>query len=120
MSLQVKARKDYRVFMYLCNPDGVMESVIVSAIEAEELHEQGWRMSPAAFLTDRAVTDVAIVDNFNQTLQTLINISVIDDVAVLRDLAVNFFGMTVDERSHINSIRKRLIKRATKEGLIHG
>jgi len=113
-----KSQPEYRTFVYFQNFDGVMESMIVSAARAEELFEEGWRTSPAAFLGEHKATDVAIVDDFNQVMQTIINIDKIEDLDVLKDLATRFFKMDVNSRASVKSLRKQLLKKAKAEGMV--
>ncbi len=108
---------EYRAWMY-CRIDGEMVSKVVTGPEAKELYEDGWRMTPADFAEDDSNRESpefqAIADDMAVVMNTLLNINKIEDRAVLVEFAEDFLKLKVHPNTKINTLRKRINKRATE------
>lgn len=115
-----ETHKDYRTWMYN-RVEGEMLSKIVTGSEAEELFEDGWRMSPAEFTENEELKDVKefidLADDMAQVMNFLLNIDKCNDLMALSEFATNFFNMKVRKNATVASLRKAINKKAKKEGL---
>ena len=115
-----KDHKDYRVWVYN-KIDCELLSKIVDADTAVKLYDEGWRMTPAAFIEDEALKNnaqfEAMADDMAQLLNFLINIDLCEDLNACTEFAKDFLGIQVKATWQLATLKKHIIKKATKLGL---
>ncbi len=101
--------------------EGEMQSKIVNAETAEELFEDGWRLSPAEFAEDDSLKESpefqAVADDMAAQLNILLNIDKIEDKEKLVEFAQDFLKLKIHPNTKINTLRKRINKKADELGL---
>ncbi len=101
--------------------EGEMQSKIVNAETAKELFEDGWRLSPAEFAEDDSLKESpefqAVADDMAAQLNILLNIDKIEDKEKLVEFAQDFLKLKIHPNTKINTLRKRINKKADELGL---
>ncbi len=114
-----KTDKNYRTWMYYKkDAESEMQGEIFTLAEAEAKFEEGWRQTPAAFANLTGVANSRQMDTVNEVLNQLLNIDEMTDLGLLTAFATDYMGMKVHHKSTLKTLKKRVIEKAIKDGLI--
>jgi len=111
---------EYRTWIYN-RVNGEIKAQIVTANEAKELYNEGWRLSPAEFSEEESLRNspefITLADDMSQIMNFLLNIDKCKDELALREFAENFLNMKVDKRWKIKTLKERINKVIEEKGL---
>lgn len=116
-----QADPEYRTWIYN-RIDGEMQSKVVDINTAQELFDEGWRMSPAEFTEDEHLKHNeqfhAASDDMAQRLNFLLNLEKCEDKVALREFAEEFFQMKLRKNMSLKNLKFKVKEKAKELGLL--